>query len=381
MALPVVLLVISGCDMQGRFLSVNPGSPAWLTQRLTEPDPQFIPAICLFIKSTSHSYSSAHHPILLLLHQTPYVVPTGISIHSCKSRRKLKRHVRILTPPPPDQSWSCFPDTNEWSLSGRGPPRRPSGSVSAAESKGRARERESTGVFAGEWWHVKVKEESHSFVPPHLNSFICSRNKQMRLITPPPHTPPHLPDTSESSLQLASSQQQNSGMKCFTHIYTVPPFFFLPVLPFFLQIDLCGFLCGLRYTERAWRLHGEHLVTTRPHSCHWNLESIQQRIPLVLAAVVEQSVLIGCTPVSPPPPPPPDANPSGSVVQKWALAAYVFFWRVQCVLCSGAASAGGKLMVFSLNFIVLASRARVTVSMIGTSVIHHNVGFLSVNHN
>lgn len=159
------------------------------------------------------------------------------------------------------------------------------------------------------WWeccHVKEKEKCILFL--ELMFFMCSCNKQMHLISLTP-------------VSLCIPSQQD-----YYHVYSVSSF----------RSQLCDFVVPLHWCELVkskvcMQLHGVHLVITYPHSYHWNLESIQQRIPsctaLLWNSMFSQGVLLYF--LSPLPPPPcTDANYNGTTCsQKLLLEAYVFFLK------------------------------------------------------
>jgi len=60
-----------------------------------------------------------------------------------------------------------------------------------------------------------------------------------------------------------------------THVFSVPLFLDQPFGS--SQAPLHQY--ELIKSKVCAKLHGEHLVIIYPHSCHWNLESIQPRIP------------------------------------------------------------------------------------------------------
>lgn len=149
-------------------------------------------------------------------------------------------------------------------------------------------------------------------------------------------------------------------MKCLSHVYTVPPpplvfsFFFSF---FYNLLDVCGLhYAELMESEACVRL----LALSNNISSFLPLKPGKRPAekPFLHSTVVEQCVLTGCTAAPPSTlhPPRTDANPSGTVpaARDDCSQLTCSFQRVQCVLCHGIDRSEGKLMVFSLNFIVLA---------------------------
>lgn len=166
--------------------------------------------------------------------------------------------------PLPDQSWhSSLTEMNGTYLVV--PSSRSLGNVSEAKSKGHRK-----GASAYMCRGVKACQGEGGISA--FYSLGRTLNKQMRL---------HL--TSHRSTIVAWSV--NSCLQCSSF------FFFISISWIFVVSITPIWAHGEQSVP-----HGEHLVIIYPHSCHWNLESIQQRIPsctaLLRNSVFSQGVLL-----------------------------------------------------------------------------------------
>lgn len=189
-----------------------------------------------------------------------------------------------------------------------------SGSVSGAKSKSHHKARMHLCVCAGEWRRVKVKEEFSVFCSPSWTLYIAaimSTNEANKLCSPRP------PVLHRTTAPLCHTQ-------CLSHDYTVTVSYLSRSsfwTFFFLLLSLRDIRVSLRGAQVCTWLQEESLAATNPHSCYWNLESIQLRIPPRSAVLLWNSVFSQGVPLCFPHPCvecQPQRNSNSG--QKWLLA-------------------------------------------------------------